>query len=33
MAEKYGFFNANKNSDGSYDRTYDASDFLVFLSG
>lgn len=31
MAEKYGFFNANKNSDGSYDRTYDASDFSSFF--
>lgn len=32
MAEKYGFFNADKNSDGSYDRTYDASDFSRFFS-
>ena len=29
---KSGFFNATKKSDGSYDRTYDASDFASYFS-
>lgn len=32
MAETYGFFNANQKSDGSYDRTYNASDFANYFS-
>lgn len=32
MAERSGFYNANKKTDGSYDRTYDASDFADYFS-
>lgn len=32
MAMKYGFFNAMQQSDGSYDRTYDAEFFTKLLS-
>lgn len=32
MAERSGFYNANKLSDGSYDRTYDASDFAEYFA-
>lgn len=32
MAMKYGFFNAIQQSDGSYDRTYDAEFFTRLLS-
>lgn len=32
MAERSGFYNANKKSDGSYDRTYDASDFAKYFA-
>lgn len=32
MAERSGFYNANKLSGGSYDRTYDASDFAKYFA-
>ena len=32
MAERSGFFNAQQLSDGSYDRTYNASDFADFFA-
>lgn len=32
MAEEYGFFNAVKDSEGNYDRTYEASSFSNFFS-
>lgn len=32
MAERSGFYNANKLSDGSYDRTYDATDFAEYFA-
>lgn len=32
MAERSGFYNAKKLSDGSYDRTYDASDFAEYFA-
>lgn len=32
MAERSGFYNANKQANGSYDRTYDASDFADYFS-
>ena len=32
MAERSGFYNANKLSDGSYDRIYDASDFAKYFA-
>lgn len=32
MAERSGFYNANKLSDGSYDRVYDATDFAEYFA-
>lgn len=32
MAERSGFYNANKLSDDSYDRTYDATDFAEYFA-
>lgn len=32
MAERSGFYNAKKLSNGSYDRTYDASDFAKYFA-
>ena len=32
MAENYGFFNGIKQTNGTYDRTYDASDFASFFA-
>lgn len=32
MSENYGFFNSQKQTDGSYDRPYDANDFARFFS-
>ena len=33
MAFRSGFFNAKQNTDGSYDRTYDANDISNYLGG
>lgn len=33
MAYRSGFFNAKQNTDGSYDRTYDANDISNYLGG
>lgn len=33
MAYRSGFFNAKQNTDGSYDRTYDADDISNYLGG
>lgn len=33
MAIKFGFFNAQQNSDGTYDRTYNATDMSEYFEG